>query len=237
MTPNVLRRITSDWVEAYLQEDDLAGLLDEVSSEQDERLVCQTWLRKTAPKRLIFRELYGDLLNQGGRGVLDVGGGLTALTRLMAERNTFELVDLLAHDDQATVDSFLARTPDLAISRTDWLDYEIKHDLDIVVANDLFPNVDQRLEMFLEKFLPRCQEVRLSLTYYNEPRSYLTRRLNGDEILCMLAWDGALTARCLAKFGAAQSQAEVDLLQRNDDSAYQNGRQVSLIAIEGYRRD
>ena len=59
------------------------------------------------------------------------------------------------------------------ISRRDWLSFNATGQFDVIIANDVFPNVDQRLVLFIEKFLPATQEIRLSLTYYNELRFYM----------------------------------------------------------------
>ena len=48
----------------------------------------------------------------------------------------------------------------------DWFDLKDEN-YDIIIANDIFPNVDQRLAMFLKFFLPRCKSMRLSLAWYN----------------------------------------------------------------------
>jgi hypothetical protein len=104
---------------------------------------------------------------------------------------------------------------------------------DVVIANDLFPNVDQRLALFLDKFLPVANEIRLSLTYYNQPRFYRCRSLTSEEIFCMLAWDGEQTARTLMRYREQVVGAGFSELERQGPSLYENGRQVCLVTLRG----
>ena len=228
-----MKRISKDWVESYLAEDAIARMMREQEKPHEASLVCQRWLRETPPKRLIFQELYGDLLASGGRRVLDVGGGLTTFTRLLGERNDFELLDLLAHDGEEEIRAFRAAAPAVRLTREDWFTRESNESYDVIVANDLFPNVDQRLELFLEKYLPNCREMRLSITVYNTPRYYLTRRIEGDEILCLLAWNGEMAAMALAKFLPDFGHGDRELLATNSESPYPNKRQLFLVRLNG----
>ena len=104
---------------------------------------------------------------------------------------------------------------------------------DVVVANDLLPNVDQRLSLFLERYLPVTRRLRLSLTYYPQPRFYRTRRIESDELLCMLAWDGNLTARALEPHLGRIDDGDLALLTRPATSLYANGRLVCLVDLRG----
>ena len=104
----------------------------------------------------------------------------------------------------------------------DWCDFEPK-DYDIIIADDLFPNVDQRLEMFLEKYLPHCKEMRLSLTYFDEPKWYRATR-PGGEVITMLAW--------------TEYQIIITLGDRLDcyrkyEGTFPNGRRVLLVWLKG----
>lgn len=76
-----MQLITKELLDDYLQEDSISPLMDRLSEGGDEALTCQRWLRESPPKRLLFELLYGGLLDPHAprQGVLDVGGGLTAL--------------------------------------------------------------------------------------------------------------------------------------------------------------
>jgi len=221
----------------YLINDFVDGWLNEYSCDADEKLVCQRWLRETPAKRFVFNELYGDLLEQQSRlKVLDIGGGMTGLSRVLAHRHDYVLVDLLAHDDTETAGAMMRDTGADFIRAQDWASYQ-PETYDLVIANDLFPNVDQRLEMFLQRFLPRTNRLRLSLTYYDNPRYYLTRRVDADEFLCMLAWDGEHLESVLKKYSDNIIAANFDVFSHPVSSVYPNGRQVCLVEFKGYTAD
>lgn len=228
-----MQRITQEAVDRYLADDWIARLLDDEPHAANRALTCDRWLRETPPKRLIFAALYGDLLDEGGRSVLDVGGGLSSLSQRLARRHRLTILDLLAHDDAAQLAAFARDCPQAEIVTEDWYRYEPDHAFDVVVANDLFPNVDQRLELFLARYLPLCREMRLSLTYYNEPRFYLTRRIDGEEILCMLAWTGAMTREALLPYAERISQPDFAEFEARDRSPYPNRRQVCVLRLAG----
>jgi hypothetical protein len=117
-------------------------------------------LSTPSPKRKVYDKLYEPLYHKWGLTVLDVGCG--EIDPELTKRHDYTGVDLSAG--------------------LDW--YEFSPDkYDLIISNDLFPNVDQRLELFLDKYVPCCDEMRLSLTYHNEPRWYRTRRVDGGEML------------------------------------------------------
>lgn len=183
---------------------------------------------------MIFERLYGDLLGDSPRRrVLDIGGGLTCFTRFLAQKHDYELIDLLAHDGGAAGSLAPESAGRGVVHAMDWRDFTPSATYDLIIANDLFPNVDQRFSLFLDQFLPHANEVRLSLTYYPEPRYYLTRRLEGEEILCMLAWDGQATARVIEKHLGRIEDVDLSLLHQDNVSVYPNGRQVCLVSLSG----
>lgn len=76
----------------YLVDDNVSSWLDKYSVASDEDLVCQRWLRQTPAKRFIFNEMYGDLfIGDYSLRVLDVGGGLTGMTRVLSTRHNYIL--------------------------------------------------------------------------------------------------------------------------------------------------
>ncbi len=90
---------------AYLKADRIASLLRKWERPGADAFASHRWLRTTPPKRMIFDEMYGDLMfeNRGRLRVLDVGGGITALTRLLARRHDYYLLDYFAHENPALV--------------------------------------------------------------------------------------------------------------------------------------
>jgi hypothetical protein len=114
---------------------------------------------------------------------------------------------------------------------SDWYQFNAKGHYDVVIANDLFPNVDQRLELFIERFLPLSSEIRLSLTYYHYPRFYAVKRLDADEILCLLAWDGEQVRHTLGKYVDYIEAPDLGVLLKDCPSLFANGRQVCMVSL------
>lgn len=229
-----MKAVDGSMLASYLEVDRIQRACAAATEDADAAFASQRWLAESAPKRLVFDLLYGDLLEGGAcRRVLDVGGGYTALTRILAARHDYSLVDIMAHDDHGTLAAIEERMGKRFWVESDWMSYEPDGALDLVVANDLFPNVDQRLGAFLEKYVPLCRELRLSLTVYNEPRYYQVKRVDADEVLWMLAWDGERTAKALEPYRDRIAGFDETQLLRSRGSLWPNGRQVVAVSIGG----
>ena len=228
-----MRRLGRRDLDAYLADDWIGRLLTDCAREGDEALACQRWLVETPAKRLIFGELYGDLLGGGGLKVLDVGGGLTSLTRRLAEAHRYELIDFMTHDPPGAVAHLRASLPALVVHEADWSEVDFAGPYDIVLANDLFPNVDQRLGQFLHKALPICGEIRLSLTYYNEPRVYRAKRVGAEEILSVLAWNGPMTRLALEPYEGRIYGPDMGVFGAQRDTIFPNWRQICVVTLKG----
>jgi|GEM_PF-1531385 len=225
--------LTRHMLDEYLSRDTVSALLDSHSGAQDEALTCQKWLRDTPPKRLVFEQLYGDLLSDGPRmRILDIGGGITALSSVLAKRHDYHLVDLMAHDDMHAAKAIEDRAGRAFIHQSDWYEFLPKGNFDVVIANDIFPNVDQRLALFVERFTSCSTQVRMSLTYYNTPRFYLTRRVDAEEYLCLLAWGGRETFTAIEPYLSPKYSSEAANMQTDVTSVYPNGRHVALVALQ-----
>jgi hypothetical protein len=228
-----MKLVTTEDVDNYLNADRTGRVLAQVSQVGDEALTCQDWLCKSATKRYIFDTLYGDLFSQSvPRSVMDIGGGLTALTRYFATHHAYTLVDILAHDKDETANAMVRAAARDFMIREDWYVVDTGP-VGIVIANDILPNVDQRLELFLDHWVLRAAEIRLSLTFYNAPRYYFTKRLDGDEVLCFLAWTGDQIRRVLARFADRIVGYDDSIFDAPPPSCYPNGRQVCLVRIVG----
>lgn len=225
--------VNQNKISHYLIDDNVSSWLDQYSFASDEDLVCQRWLRQTSAKRFIFNEMYGDLLTvDQPLKVLDVGGGLTGMTRVFSSRHRYILADLLAHDDLNTALAMKEQVGSDFFRAQDWATLGADA-YDLVIANDIFPNVDQRLEVFLQNFLPQTKRMRLSLTYYDVPRFYMTRRVDADEMLCMLAWNSEHLVSVLKKYSTQIVGANFEVFTQSEESVYPNGRQVCLVDLVG----
>lgn len=225
--------VSQDMLDQYLRWDSITTLLDDHSTAQNEALTCQKWLRETPPKRLVFEQLYGDLLHEGcpRLRVLDIGGGVTALSSILAERHDYHLVDLMAHDDVSAAKEIEEECGRVFIHQLDWYEFQPQGHYDVVIANDLFPNVDQRLAIFVDRYKSCATQLRLSLTYYNTSRFYLTRRVDAEEYLCLLAWGGRETFNALEPYLTPIQRSQAVAMTTDACSVYANGRHVALIEL------
>lgn len=225
-------RPTTVWLTSYLEQDRIAEWLRSLPPLPGPIPVCERWLSESPPKRAIFDHLYGDLLESRDRRVLDIGGGLTRLTAVLAQRHDYHLVDCMAHENDQTIAAMRESMPG-KIHQADWFEVSFDEPFDVVIANDLFPNVDQRLTLFLPKFLSLCGEMRLSLTYYPSPKFYRTRRTDGDEIMWMMAWNHTALRQVLESYARYIDSPDLSMLDLHEKSLFANGRQVVLTTLRG----
>ncbi len=228
-----MKLVTKDTVDIYMRTDPIIDWLDQLTDSNDEAYVCQKWLRESAAKRYIYEVIYGSLFDAGDKQrVLDIGGGLTGLTRYLAVNHEYFLADILAHDNVEEVTRLANIAKRDFIFNKDWLN-TTRESYDLVLANDIFPNVDQRLEMFLNSFIPQCSCIRMLLTWYDVPRYYMTKRLDGDEIMCMLAWNGSQIREVLLKFESRIINCDLSLFDTLTDSVFENGRRACIVEFQG----
>jgi len=192
-----------------------ANIIDELLDNNPKDSISHIWLKESLPKRIIYYELYSDFILNGNKKILDIGGGYCGITKTLALENDYTLLDIC--------------NSDIAINhiQKDWYDIKnTKESYDVIIANDIFPNVDQRLEMFLYYFLPKCKEMRLSLTYYDNYKFYKTKRIDGDEIFHQLEWNSEQTEKVMKKY-------KKDIKLPYDKSVFPNGRQIYITTIRG----
>lgn len=170
-------------------------------------LGCNKWLIESDAKRYIWRLLYGAIPTNSLR-VLDVGGGVSAMTCYLAEEYAYSLVDLLAHDSPTVVSTLVSKYP-FEFYHSDWCALPVFAS-DVVIALDIFPNVDQRLSDFLVWAQARARNIIVLLTFYPYPRSYLTRRIDADEYLTFRAWDSNDLSNCIRNlYGATNCDSAI----------------------------
>lgn len=229
--PRSMHAITEAILADYLAQDRIGALLAERDAPGDAGLTCQRWLLSTPPKRYSAAVLYGDLLERKGLRILDVGGGLTGITRLLAERHDYTLIDLMAHDGEEAVAAFRASCAPFRLFTEDWAKAFPDESFDVVIAADLFPNVDQRLDSFLRRATSCAGETRLSLTWHDPPRQDLVRRVHGDEIMCMVGWSGKQILQLIADYKASVVGYTTSFFEHPPSSVYSNGRHVAFVTI------
>ena len=228
-----MKRVDSTIVDNFAQPDQIAAILPTAP-----KLTIDRWLKDSNAKRYLAQAIYGDLLHgPHGRSVVDIGGGVSSLTPLLVQNGQYVLVDVLAHDGIEEARAIEAKYDRKIVVQDDWyIALNERLACDVIIANDLFPNVDQRLESFITRAIPLASEIRLSLTFYNSTRFYLCKRIDAEEILCMLAWSGEQVAAVLKKFIDRIDDKGLSLLEGDGGSPFANGRHVVLLTLAGDRR-
>lgn len=222
-------------LDEYLKNDWIKELMDQVKTDEEDEIRTNKWLYEIKPKRMIYADVYGDLLRQGGKKVLDVGGGINALTKILAMKNEYTLLDFVAHGGERYAE-ILSRDYGVKWLSKDWYSVDDIGQYDVIVANDIFPDVDQRMELFIDRMLKHCKELRLVITYYNRPVFYTSKRIDDSEILTFLSWDGEITAMKLKKYidrAIDTTEEDIDFIQTSRESLYRNGRGICSICFNG----
>ena len=218
----------NDWI--------LQLLKDEMNADE-ELIRTNKWLLEMDNKRMIYADVYGDFLHteekSERKSVLDVGGGVNALTKRLAENSEYYLCDFLAHGGSGYL-SKINEEEQIHWIDQDWYEAELA-EYDVIIANDIFPDVDQRLELFIDRMIPKCHELRLVLTYYNEHRFYQMGRKDDSEVMTFLSWDGEILGMKLKKYLSRIDADEEELIKMKDnhESIYWNGRQVCYAVVKG----
>lgn len=231
---------TQDLLDNYRPQDVVLKLLESNCQSRDTEFKSHKWLLDSLAKRMIYMYMYQSLFCDWATKrlkVLDVGGGYCSATRVFLKNHDYFLLDPMYADEHLdlelrSIEDYLEKK---FWVKSDWYRTPLDsgHAKDIVIANDVFPNVDQRLDLFIEKFVPVCKEIRLSLTYYNQPKFYLVERMEGDETFCILAWTGGQVREVLEKYRGRIPNRCFDMLTEDLPSIFPNGRQVCMVTIQG----
>lgn len=162
-----------------------AGLFEQLKI----RGIANEWLLKLPWKPVEMQMIFGDLLQSTKKNlkILEIAGSLSSITLSLVKNHDYTLVEEAYHEttsDYVKLQEYLGKS---FIHLEDWYDFTPAADYDIVIVNDLFPNADQRLYEFIERYLPVTQELRMTLTYY-EDLFFKVSRIESGETLTMRPW-------------------------------------------------
>jgi len=200
--------------------------------------VSQTWHLESASKRFIYNILYGKHLRSDApkNKILDVGGNITGISALLSRKHDYSLLDIGNYSEKDLQD-----IGPIKLINNDWYNHSTNEVWDTIICNDIFPNVDQRLKLFLDTYLPKSKCITLSLTFFNNTEKwYPVKRLDGDETLYMSAWSGDTLKRLLEDYydniiepynGA--STKFMGQLSEARESIFPNNRQVCIVNLKG----
>lgn len=220
----IIKSYSSLELETYLKNDEIASLLKKYP--ECDVFACQKWLLEMPAKRLIYADVYGELLKSTGKKILDIGGGYCALSNILAENHDYTLVDIMAHDREIFQD--MVKNSKINWVDSDWADFSPKTKYDYIIANDLFPNVDQRLESFIKKFKDFADKIIVTLTTHEKERVYKVKRIDADEYLTMRAWNSEITALVLRE----TLGQDIKLERPEGEAIFKNGRSVYKLEVQ-----
>ena len=183
-----IRPLTKHDLETYYRNDWVLGKLSNLPRPLKS---SDVWLEKIPAKRLMFDQLYHDLINSKSGKILDIGSG-----------NTDLLPKVLSHLDVEFLDPAFEITNNQKFHRESWdrtLLLTNKFQYDVITCNDLFPNVDNRIFKFLELVLPLTLKLRMTLTAHSSEKLYHLRKTDGEELFWN-AWDKDILLYKLTRF-------------------------------------
>lgn len=212
----------------YKRNDVVLKFLLQMQDKNDLNFASHRWLLESPSKRLIFHQMYGDLLSSKKKKILDVGGGYSSITKQLVQDHKYKLIDIMSHDDHKSLRKIETRLGTNFWEKRDWYDVKGKEKYDLVVANDIFPNVDQRLTEFIKKYSTLSKEIRISLTFYNKPKFYKVKRVDAEEIFFIVPWNGEQLLNVLSRFKKNITDFR-DALFKSDESIFENKRVVLMI--------
>lgn len=218
-----MKLYTKEGLLKYTSNDLIKKILTDFENQEDCLYTSHNWLKNDIVKRYIFNNIYDEIIKSSGKKILDIGGGYSSVTKLFIENHDYSLLDIMCHDSHFSFDKF-SKKNELNWINCDWFEYKINDHYDTIIVNDLFPNADQRLELFINKFRPHCDKLVLSLTYYNNERFYKVKRTDADEILFLKALNGEELFNILIKYNP---DINISLFkQESSESLFRNGRSV-----------
>ncbi len=185
-------------------------------------------LLKSSIKRFIFYEMYKNIIYSSKKlKILDIGGSLHLLSKLISDKHDYILCDTKNYKSQ----TFKNAKIKMKFYNCDWyyLPKFKKNSFDIIISNDLFPNVDQRLSLFLSKFVKYGKKLIMSLTCtehkYN--KFYQAKRLDKNEILTILPYNKDNLFRILRKNKINVTENSY----QKSPNLFHNGRNIYILEL------
>lgn len=204
-----------------------------MSPPNDSDLICSQWLRNSPGKFEAFQRCYRGLVGGGipkGR-IVDVGGGLNHITEHLLESGGYVLVDPIHHLSTGEK-KLLTRIGEKDwLVKQDWADSNFNN-CDMIVANDLFPNVDFRIGKFLRTVHDsNAFELRMVLTVHHDERALHVKRDETGESLTVIPLPVREVVRELESFAPNVDFRQL-LARPNHQSGWPNGRYMYFLQFK-----
>lgn len=229
--PSTLRKYTKEDLDKYMEDDYIIKMIN--STPECDLFASQRWLKQMPAKRMIYSDVYGNLLKSRGQRILDIGSDFCGMSKTLLQNHDYEIIDIMIHGGHGDIQR-LERQHGKFWVGTDWYTFNVNKRYDIIICNDLLPNADQRLEAFIDKFLPHCDKIVTTLTCYDSDRFYEVTRVDAEERLTIKPWTSELTDSTLARTLSRHCRNYTSLIpsQNEEDSClFENERIVYRLEI------
>jgi hypothetical protein len=186
------------------------------------------WMLENTNKISIYFELYKDLMGLP-KNIFDIAGGISEMTPMLSQRNNYFLVDPLTyveHNDDFT--KFLLDNR-INLITEDWLDYlgDNITENDYIVSNDFFPNVDQRLQIFLAIAKQKQFNFRITLTWFSFNKFYKVKRIDCEESMIVSQYSDEILKTVLKDYVPISEIEEV--INSAKDTFFENKRKICIL--------
>lgn len=99
-------------LDKYLENDWIMDMIKDCVNEEEKQIRTNQWLMDMDNKRLIYADVYGDILKgKVEKRILDVGGGYNSLTKVLAVNSHYTLLDFMAHGGGANAEGDIRQIP------------------------------------------------------------------------------------------------------------------------------
>ena len=142
---------------------------EKIFSENNIVAEANRWLLDLKWKIPVAGMMFDDVLNQKQKlDILEIGGSISWFTLELLKNHNYQLIEKAYTDSKINYNKVqkLAKKDFVVID--DWFNFKIEKNYDVIIANDIFPNVDQRLDFFIEKVIGNSTNIRILLTYFND---------------------------------------------------------------------
>lgn len=167
--------------------DQTLSLTEDLSASSTNRFdfLIDKWVREMPVRKAINNRIMQEIVQLSPSSIVEIGGGLSEFSIELATRYNYINIDLLAHVGHGESEYLERESPNwLWIS--DWRSVRFPSS-DLGLAIDIFPNVDQGIVEFLDK-ASNIERLILTCTFYEQKKSYVTKRLDAEEVLTVVPW-------------------------------------------------
>ena len=184
-----------------------------------ENNTIDNWYKKSDAKKFVISKSLELISAINPSTMIEIGGGFTSFSTHLANNYSYINYDLLDHYAGT-------QEPPNWLRNYDWRKI-VDLNADLILVLDVFPNVDQGLEEFMNKVKDGTKVI-MTITLRENQKQYLTKRINENEYLTLVSWN-------IRMLSTAISEKTINLLKSKKGeltSGFPDGRDVWLLYFE-----